>query len=161
MVACRRTAFLAVTLVASVSPADVVQVPEGGKAIEVVAKGVVCGPLPGGWLVDTADRRMVTPPPATPPTTVRTLDVKTADTVAGCAASKQTITLNATGAWPELDAGGVTLFPDDGRLELKGGHLKGMVIAWSVAGDDKTPARHGADQCLDATSAKVGTCAVP
>ena len=156
-----RSAFLVASLLASAADADVVQVPEGSKAIQAIAKGVVCGPLPGGWVIDATDRRMVTPPPATPPTTVRTLDVKVADTVAGCATSKQTITLNATGAWPELDATGVTLFPDDGRLELKGGHLKGVVITWSVPGDEKTPARHGADQCLDATPAKVGTCAIP
>src|SRR5262245_41175486 len=120
-----RRAFLVATLLARAAYADVAQAPEGGKPIPAIARGVVCGPLPGGWVIDAVDRRIVTPPPATPPTTVRTLDAKIADTTAGCATSKQTITLNALGAWPDLDTAGVTLYPDDGRLELKGQRLKG------------------------------------
>ena len=44
---------------------------------------------------------------------------------------------------PEIDAASVTLFPDQGRLELKGLHLKGLRIAW------KLDAREGDDVCLD------------
>lgn len=48
---------------------------------------------------------------------------------------------------PEIDAASVTLFPDQGRLELKGLHLKGTRIAW------KLDARGGDDVCLDPKSA--------
>ena len=66
-----------------VAHAGVVQVPEGGKPVPVIAKGVVCGPLQGGWVIDAADRRMVTPPASTAPNIARTLEVKTADTFGG------------------------------------------------------------------------------
>ncbi|HVZ72759.1 MAG TPA: hypothetical protein VHJ20_10335 [Polyangia bacterium] len=44
---------------------------------------------------------------------------------------------------PEVDAASVTLFPDQGRLELKGAHLKGLRVAW------KQDARAGDDVCVD------------
>lgn len=44
---------------------------------------------------------------------------------------------------PELDAASVILFPDQGRLEVRGLHLKGMRVAWKV------DARTGDDLCLD------------
>ena len=146
---------------ASVAHGGVVQAPEGGKPVQVVAKGVLCGPLAGGWAIDAADRRMVTPPAAGAPSLARTLEVKTADTLAGCATTKQTVTLIALGPWPDLDSAGVTFFPDDGRLELRGQRLKGVQVAWSAPADDKIPARHGSDVCLDAAPAKVQSCAIP
>ena len=44
---------------------------------------------------------------------------------------------------PEIDAASVTLFSDQGRLELKGLHLEGVRIAW------KFETRAGDDVCLD------------
>ncbi len=146
---------------AAIARAGVVQAPEGGKPVPVIAKGVVCGPLAGGWAIDATDRRLVTPPAANAPNVARTLEVKTADTQAGCATTKQMVTLIALGAWPDLDSGGITFFPDDGRIELRGQRLKGVQVMWSAPGDDKVPARHGSDACLDAAPAKVQTCAIP
>jgi hypothetical protein len=122
------------------------------------ARGVVCGPLAGGWTIEGGDRRFVVPPPINTPNLARTLDVKVADSVAGCGTSKQTLTLVALGASPELDTAGITLWPDDGRLELRGQRLKGMVVAWSVPGDDK---KRGSDACLDAQGTKAQTCTIP
>src|SRR5512142_1046935 len=101
---------LAAGLVAltSVAHAGVVQAPEGGKGVPAVQKGVVCGPLAGGWTIDAQDRRVVVPPPAGTPNLARALEVKIADTAGGCATTKQTITLVAMGPMPELDPSGVT-----------------------------------------------------
>jgi hypothetical protein len=149
------------TLGVRVASAGVVQVPEGGKPVPVVAKGVVCGPLQGGWTIDAADRRMVVPPAAGAPNLARTLEVRVADSAAGCAGAKQTVTLIALGPWPELDGAGTVLFPDEGRIEIKGQRLKGVQVAWSAPQVDKTPARQGADACLDPGTAKPQACAVP
>src|SRR5262249_54144372 len=89
------------------------------------------------------------------PNLARTLEVKIADTAAGCAASKQTITLVALGPWPEIDPAGITLWPDDGRIELRGQRLKGVQVAWTADG------KQGSDACLDAPAAKAQSCAIP
>jgi hypothetical protein len=146
-------AVLIVTSTVSVVHAGVVQVPEGGKPVVAIAKGVICGPLSGGWVVEGP--RTIVPPPANLPNLARTLEVKIADTAAGCTMSTQYITVVALGPWPEIDPAGVTLWPDDGRVELRGQRLKGVQVAWSA--DGKT----GSDACLDAPVAKVQTCAIP
>src|SRR5689334_11922669 len=116
----KRAVIAGIVTSVSFAHAGVIQAPEGGKPVLAVDKGVVCGPLIGGWTLDPNDRRMVVPPPANAPNIVRGLDAKIADTQAGCAASKQTVTLVALGATPELDPAGITLWADDGRLELRG-----------------------------------------
>ncbi len=154
-------AALLVLFVSTAAHAGTVQVPEGGKPVPVVGKGVVCGPLAGGWAIDAADRRMVVPPAANAPNLARALEVKIAETAAGCATAKQTVTLVALGAWPDLDPSAVALYPDDGRLELHGQRLKGVQIAWSAPAEDKVPARTGTDACLDAAPGKVQACVIP
>ena len=154
----RRLAAWFIVFIVQAAHADVVQVPEGGKPVPAIGKGIVCGPLAGGWSVEAADRRIVVPPAPTAANLARTLDVKIADSVAGCPASKQTVTLVALGAWPELDSTGVTFWPDDGRLELRGQRIKGVQVAWSVAGDDK---KTGSDVCVEPTGTKSQTCAIP
>jgi len=139
--------------------AGVVQVPEGGKPVPVITRGVVCGPLAGGWVIDAGDRRSVIPPPAGAPSLARTLTVKVADALAGCASSQQSVTLVALGPWPDLDSAGITLYPDDGRIELKGQRLKGVQVGWIAPGDGKQPARPGSDACLDPAPGKP--CAIP
>lgn len=150
--------FLVVASV-QIASAGVVQVPEGGKPVAAVQKGVVCGPLAGGWAFEGGDRRMIVPPASGTPNMARTFDVKIADTLAGCAASKQMITLVALGPWPDLDPTGVTFWPDDGRIELRGQRLKGVQVGWNTGGDE---GKHGSDMCLDAsTGAKVQSCTIP
>ena len=56
-----RALVLGCLLVARVATAaPVVQVPEGGRAVEVIPKGVLCGPVRGGWL--GSEGRSVKPP---------------------------------------------------------------------------------------------------
>jgi hypothetical protein len=154
-----KLAVVPVLLLGTIASAGVVQVPEGGKPVPALVKGVVCGPLAGGWAFEGGDRRMIVPPASGTPNMARTFDVKIADTLGGCAASKQNITLVALGPWPDIDPTAVTFWPDDGRIELRGQRLKGVQVSWSVAGDD---AKHGSDMCLDAsTGPKVQSCTIP
>src|ERR1700747_1613507 len=115
-------------IAATTARAGVVQVPEGGRPVAAIAKGVVCGPLAGGWTIDAADRRMIVPPAANAPGMARTLDVRIADSQPGCATTTQTLTLIALGPAPDLDSAGVTFWPDDGRVELRGQRLKGVQV---------------------------------
>ena len=62
---------------------------------------------------------------------------------AGPAPSAGSPPVAASAPPPEIDAASVTLFPDQGRLELRGLHLKGLRIAW------KMDARTGDDVCLE------------
>ncbi len=150
--------MLSLLVATRVATAGTVQVPEGGKPVIAIAKGVVCGPVAGGWTIDPVDRRLVMPPAATVANPIRALDVKVADTAAACATTKQTITLVELGPWPEIDATGTVFYPDDGRIELRGQKLKGLQIAWRTAGDKP---KQGADVCLDPAAGKQQTCAVP
>ncbi len=154
--------LLTVILGAPAIAAPVKQVPLGGRAIPVVSKGVVCGPVTGGWTL-SADGRSLRPPTADTENLARTLDLKVSEDAAQCAASQETVTVIATGAFPSLDAAASTFFPDEGRLELKGQRLQDVAVAWSApARSSSEPPASGQDVCLNPTSTgKQSECVVP
>lgn len=160
-----RALLLASLLTAGLAAAaPVIQVPEGGRPVDVVAKGVVCGPLRGGWSLG-ADGRSVHPP-AKPDEDARTLELKVAESADGCATSQSTVTVIATGPLPRIDAAASTFYPDDGRVELRGVGLLHVAIAWSGTprGDARGVPMEGQDVCLTPSpSAGRGQedCAVP
>lgn len=161
----KRAAGLAVVLAAWTAAgsavAAVVQVPQGGRPVPVTSKGTVCGPLQGGWTLEP-DRRSVRPPSADLDAFARALEVKVAEDGATCANTKTTVTLIALGEWADLDTAGATFFPDDGRLELRGGKLKGLQVAWYAPSGDKDQPKQGSDFCLDPSiNGKVQTCTIP
>lgn len=142
------------TLLALAHPAvaAVIQLPEGGKSVPVT-KGVVCGAVGEGWSLGS-DRRSVRPPSGEGQFS-RTITVKVAANADGCAKPKETITLHAFGAWPELDPAGIVFAPDEGRLELRGRRLKGLQIFWEGGG------KRGQESCVDATGADQQQCILP
>lgn len=168
-------AGVAAVLAARPLRAAVVQMPEGGRPVTVVARGVVCGTLTGGWTLE-ADRRTVRPPAPDLESFARTLDVKVADEGQSCAASKSRLTLVALGGWPDIDPASIAFFPDDGRIELHGMRLRGVQVAWTPQAEDTGGAakesskdapggaREGNDLCLDPQTNekdKRQTCVVP
>ena len=147
---------------ASAAAAPVKQVPAGGRAIPVVQRGMVCGPVGGGWSL-SADGRSLRPPAADAEGLARTLDLKIAEDAAHCATSQETLTVIATGAFPSIDAAATAFFPDEGRLELKGQRLQDVAVVWSVPprGAQESPLV-GQDVCLNPTTAgRLSECAVP
>ena len=145
---------LAFLLPAASARANTVQVPEGGGPVPVVPRGVVCGPAPVGWTIG-AENRFVRPP-APDEVGPRVAEVKVAADQAACSRSTNGVTLIATGQFPEIDLASVAFFPDEGRLEMKGQHLKGLQIRW------QTPQKSGQDVCLDPQpSGKQEQCVVP
>lgn len=114
----------------------VYQLPAG--ATVTVAEGTVCGSLPDGWSFDSRTRHMQVVAAMAPGSAI---EVRTAESAAACAVSRDTSTWIATGAWPIIDPGSVTLWPDEGRLELRGHGLGGLQVAWR-SGDES-----GVDAC--------------
>ncbi|NOK20180.1 hypothetical protein HMI50_24475 [Corallococcus carmarthensis] len=138
--------------------APVVQLPEGGRAVEVIPKGVLCGPVRGGWVLEGRTLK----PPTRAEENSRTLELKVADDEAACATATDTVVVVATGPFPRIDSASTTFYPDDGRLELKGTGLKNVAIAWSGTprGEDpKTSSLDGQDACLEPNA--PNECAVP
>jgi hypothetical protein len=134
--------------------AEVLQIPEGGKPVAVGKDRVVCGNVPDGWLV-SSDRRSLLPP-ATATAANRSFDVSVAADAGRCTHPEHTLTVLATGPWPEIDPAGVSLFPDEGRLELKGSHLDGLQVVWQAGGHT------GRELCLaPVSSGKAQSCAIP
>src|SRR3954471_14345925 len=54
---------------------------------------------------------------------------------------------------PSLDPSGVTLYPDQGRLELRGAHLQGARVSWENPSGTGPSAAAGEAACLDAKPA--------
>ncbi|WP_186001714.1 hypothetical protein [Corallococcus sp. Z5C101001] len=156
-----RALVLGCLLVAgTAAAAPVVQLPEGGRAVEVIPKGVLCGPVRGGWVLGPEGRTLK--PPTRADDASRTLELKVADDEAGCATATETLVVVATGPFPRIDGASTTFFPDDGRLELKGTGLKNVSIAWSGVPRGPEPQREsmdGQDMCLEPNSPTE--CAVP
>ncbi|CAM3082993.1 hypothetical protein [Corallococcus soli] len=157
-----RALVLGCLLVAGAASAatSVVQLPEGGRAVEVVPKGVLCGPVRGGWVLSPDGRSLK--PPTRAEDSARTLELKVAPDEAACATATDTVVVVATGPFPRIDSASTTFFPDDGRLELKGTGLKNVTIAWSGlprGADAQGKALEGEDVCLEPNS--PSECAVP
>ncbi|MBN2577221.1 MAG: hypothetical protein JXP73_21850 [Deltaproteobacteria bacterium] len=141
-------------LAISAAHAEIVQVPEGGRPVPVGQDRVVCGNSPEGWQL-SSDHRSIRPP-ASASVPHRSFEVSVAADAAGCARPQGTLTLVATGRWPEIDPASVTFYPDEGRLELKGSRLEGMQVAWQAGNNT------GRETCLaPVTAGKAQHCVLP
>ncbi|WP_205519951.1 hypothetical protein [Pyxidicoccus caerfyrddinensis] len=158
-----RALLLATLLVAGLSSAaPVIQVPEGSRPVAVVEKGVICGPLRGGWSLESDGRSVQ--PPAKADEDERTQVLKVAERADQCATSQTTVTVIATGPLPRIEASAITFYPDDGRLELRGTGLLNVAIAWSGTprGDARGTPIEGQDVCLTPSTGRgPADCAVP
>jgi hypothetical protein len=130
----------------------VVQMPQGGRPVPVGKGKVICGPVPEGWSVE-AGARLVRPPAGDLGT--RSFQVRVAGEGQSCGQAKETVTLQVTGRWPDIDGASVIFYPDEGRLEWKGQRLGGTQIVWQAG------KRSGQDRCLDPTPGKGQHCVVP
>ncbi len=111
---------------------DTLEIPVGSKAVSLGESHVACGPVEGGWVIEPGARTLRAP---TSPTAVGTaISLKVAATLAECpSATASTVTVVATGPWPAIEAGSVTLALDEERLEVRGHGLAGISVAWTGA----------------------------
>src|SRR5687767_10332825 len=126
--------------------------PQGGRPVPIGKGRIVCSPLPEGWALE-ASARQVRPPAGELGS--RSVEVRVASEGQTCGQARETITLQVTGRWPEIDPGSVVFYPDEGRVELKGQRLGGVQIGWQAG------ARAGQDRCLDPSPGKGQHCVVP
>lgn len=132
----------------------VVHLPEGGRATAVIDAGVICGSAGDGWAIEP-DLRSVRPP-AEAAQASHTLALRIAPSRQGCAGSSETILVVATGPIPDIDASATTWFRDEGRLEVRGHGLNGLVVAW------RSGEQSGVETCVDpGVAGKQQTCALP
>jgi len=118
-----------------------------------VGKGrVLCGALPEGWAAENGGR-MVRPPSGDLGS--RSVEAKVAIEPGACPQSRETVTLQVTGRWPDIDPASIVFYPDEGRLEWKGQRLGGTQIVWEAG------AKKGQDRCLDPSPGKGQHCVVP
>ncbi len=135
--------------------ARVVQMPEGGRAVPVAGKGVICGSPPAGWSLE-ADRTALRPPAAGDSLALVPIDVTIAPNPESCGQAKDVVTVVATAPLPEIEAAGVVLLPDEGRVELRGQRLAGVQVLWEAEG------KTGQEACLEPSpTGKVQQCVVP
>ncbi|NMO15050.1 hypothetical protein HPC49_07370 [Pyxidicoccus fallax] len=144
------------------SAVPVVQVPEGGRPVEVIPKGVICGPVRGGWTLGADGRSLQ--PPAKADDGDRVMELTVAESPGRCAESEATVMVIATGPLPRIDAAATTFYPDDGRVELRGTNLLNVAIAWAGTPRGEAPRGppEGQDVCLTPSTGKGPVdCAVP
>jgi hypothetical protein len=147
-------ALLAAAMLVSAARAETLQLPEGSRAVALGKDRVICGDLPEGWWL-SSDRRFVRPP-ATASAANRTDEVGIAPNPGSCARPTASLTLLATGRWPEIDPASVSFFPDEGRLQFKGVRLEGVQIVWHAGN------RAGRETCLAPTAVgKIQQCELP
>jgi hypothetical protein len=139
-------------LVPTVARAEVLQLPQGGRPASLGKGRIVCSPLPEGWSLE-AGARAVRPP--TGDLGSRSVEVRVASEGQSCGQARDSVTLQVTGRWPEIDPASVVFYPDEGRLELKGQRLGGVQIGWQAG------TRAGQDRCLDPSPGKGQHCVVP
>jgi hypothetical protein len=133
--------------------AETLQVPEGGKPIPIGKDRIICGALPEGWTA-SADRRSIRPPDSADNEN-RIVTITVAADADACKHSHSALTTIATGPAPEIDAGSVSFYPDEGRLEFRGTHLDQSQIAWQSGN------RSGHEICLPSTTVgKIQQCTV-
>lgn len=140
---CLIAAGLAMPTAAS---AWVLQLPVGAEFASLPLGRVLCGPVPEGFSVDAARRRLRPKPDAEPGFSV---EVALAQQIGACGSDLQEpATLIVTGEHPTIDPSRVTIALDSGRLDVYGLGLEGTRIGWS--GDGKV----GSDVCLGVTKDK-------
>jgi hypothetical protein len=121
--------------------AEIIQAPVGGKSIGLGDARVACPSAAGRWTIEPGGHAVR--PPSNDEAIGRAVDLKVAATPGECSTSKNTVTLLATGRWPDLDFSTVVFTPDEARMEARGRHLKGIGIAW------QTPTGIAVDVCQD------------
>jgi hypothetical protein len=136
-------AALALPVTAS---AWVLQFPVQAEFASLPQGRVLCGPVPEGFSIDAARRRVRPKADAEPGLTA---DVTLAQNTGACGSDMQEpATLVVTGEHPAIEPNSATIALDAGRLEVYGLALEGARIGWSADG------KVGSDVCLGVTKDK-------
>lgn len=137
--------------------ATVVQAPLGGQPLPLPGR-VACGAATEGWTV-SEDSRSVRPPSSRGGRVGQPGTLQVAPTASECTSPPETLTLVATGAFPEADPASVLLAADEGRIELRGRGLAGAQVFWPGAARD---GRLEHETCLDTGASELAqTCVLP
>lgn len=123
-----RVLALMVLVLSRRAHAETLEAPIGGKSIALGTARVACATPEGGWALDSTGRLLR--PPTQDEAVGKVVELKIAETVAGCRESTTVLRLLATGPWPSIDANSVVFSADQNALEARGRRLRGVGIAW-------------------------------
>jgi hypothetical protein len=147
-------AALVSSLSASAAHAETIQVVQGAAPVPLGKSRVLCGEPAEGWTL-SGDRLQIAPPTKLSAAN-RSFQGELASDPADCGRANTTVSLRATGPWPEIDGSSVILFPDEGRVDFKGTGLEGVQVAWQWDNPD------AAETCLAPTAVgKNQQCSLP
>jgi hypothetical protein len=130
-------------------------IPAGSEPVTLPDGATACAPLPAGWTADLSRRRIK--PPARAERFGAAVPLTVAPAAGACGAARpSTISLVLTGPPPVIEPGSVTVYADEGRLELRGTGLDRAQVRWHSA------ELSGTETCLGVQSDKgKDTCVVP
>jgi hypothetical protein len=138
-------AALVVAAISSSSIAATLSAPVGGDSVALPEGQVICGDPGAGWQADPSGASVRPPNDVTQ--VGMSVRARVAAISAACPTSKDTLILVASGPIPVIDRRNVELWLDEGRLELRGGHLEGVRLEWETTGEQ------GSDTCVAPASA--------
>jgi hypothetical protein len=128
---------LAAWCVSFAAAGQTLEAPVGGAAIPL-GPGLVACAASGGWTLEAGGTQLR--PPSAESAAGTSAVVRVAPSFAQCAQSKQQYVLLATGRFPTLEPGSVTLYVDEARVEAHGKNLKGAQLRWLGPGHSGTDA---------------------
>jgi hypothetical protein len=120
---------------------ELMEAPVGGRPIAFGDNRVSCGGDTGGWDIEAHGQRAK--PPADDALVGQLVELKVAPSAAACDESETFVHLITTDRMPAVDPASVQFSPEEGRLDVEGSRMKGVVVAW------KSGTNSGFDTCRD------------
>jgi hypothetical protein len=137
----------------AVARAETLQAALGSKPFTLSDARVACAPPGGGWSIEPSSQARALRAPTSNEAIGKAVSLKVASSLALCASDSSTLDLVATARPPSIDASGVVLLLDQGKVELRGSRLAGAAVAWrsnTASGVDVCEAPRldgGAERC--------------
>ena len=133
--------------------AETLQAALGSKPFTLSDARIACAAPGGGWTIEPSSQAHALRAPTNNEAIGKSVSLRVAASLALCASESSTLELVATARPPSIDASGVVLLLDQGKVELRGSRLAGAAVAWrsnTASGVDvcETPKLdNGAERC--------------
>ena len=134
--------------------AETLQAAVGSKPFMLGDARVACAAPGGGWTIEPASQAHALRAPTSNDAIGKAVSLTVASSLALCATDASTLELVATARPPSIDASGVQLLLDQGKLEVRGSRLAGAAVAWrsnTASGVDVCEAPkldNGSERCV-------------
>jgi len=110
--------------------AETLQAAVGSRAFTLSEGRVACAPPGGGWTIEPSSQGRALRAPTSAEAVGKVIALRVANSAALCGSEANSVDLVTTARPPSIDASSVVLLVDQGRVELHGGRLAGVALAW-------------------------------